>query len=76
MQHTIIWFGNMTHGEFSISGDSEPMCIVHSIEEKAIMNPVDVEEYMISQGHDSYLIPSEFNGQIVFSKDFFKDLSE
>jgi hypothetical protein len=66
----------MTHGEFSISGDSEPICIVHSIEEKAIMNPVDVEEYLISQGYDSYLIPSEFNGQIVFSKDFFKDLSE
>lgn len=75
MQHTQIWFGNMTHGEFSISGDSEPMCIVHSIEEKAIMNPVDVEEYMISQGHDSYLIPSEFNGQVVFSQDFLKDLS-
>jgi hypothetical protein len=66
----------MTHGEFSISGDSEPICIVHSIEEKAIMNPVDVEEYMISQGYDSYLIPSEFNGAIVFSQDFLKDLSK
>jgi len=75
MQHTQIWFGNMTHGEFSISGDSEPMCIVHSIEEKAIMNPVDVDEYMNYQGYDSYLIPSEFNGQIVFSQDFLKDLS-
>lgn len=76
MQHTQILFGNMTHGEFSISGDFEPMCIVHSIEEKAIMNPVDAEEYMVSQGFDSYLIPSEFKGQIVFSKNFFKDLSE
>lgn len=76
MQHAQIWFGNMTHGEFSIGGDSEPMCIVHSIEEKGIMNPVDAEEYMVSQGFDSYLIPSEFKGQIVFSKNFFKDLSD
>jgi hypothetical protein len=75
MKHVEIWYGNMTHGEFSISGDSEPICIVHSIEEKSIMNPVDVDEYLISQGFDSYLIPSEFEGQIVFSQEFFKGLA-
>lgn len=75
IKHTMIWFGDMTHGEFSISGDFEPMCIVHSIEEKSIMDPADVDEYMISQGYDSYLILSEFNGQVVFSQDFFKRLT-
>lgn len=76
MQHTQIWYGNMTHGEFSISGDSEPICIVHSIEEKAIMNPNDADEYLLSQGYDSYLIPSEFKGKIVFSQQFLKELSD
>jgi hypothetical protein len=50
------------------------MVIVNSIEEKAIMNPVDVDEYMLAEGHYSYLIPSEFDGDIVFSQDFFKGL--
>jgi hypothetical protein len=75
MKHVEIWFGNMTHGQFLIGSDSQPMVIVNSIEEKAIIDPVDVEEYMLSEGHDSYLIPSEFKGDIVFSQDFFKGLS-
>lgn len=69
MTVTEIWLGNMTHGEFSIMGDSQPMVIVHSIEEKAVMDSDDVDEYMISRGHDSYLIPSEFNGLIVFKQE-------
>jgi len=74
MTHVEIWFGDMTHGEFSISGDSEPMAIVHDIREKAIMDPEDVDMYMESEGYDSYLIPAEFTGSIVFSQDFLKGL--
>jgi hypothetical protein len=48
---------------------------VNSIEEKAIMNPDDVEEYMESQGHDSYLVLDEFQGDIVFSQTFLKGLT-
>lgn len=76
MKHTMIWFGNMTHGSFTIANDANPMVIIHSIEEKAIMSPNDVDEYCISQGHDSYLIPDEFEGEIVFSQSFFKGLAE
>jgi hypothetical protein len=76
MKHVEIWFGNMTHGQFLIGSDSQPIVIVNSIEEKAIMYPVDVEEFMEAEGHDSYLIPSEFKGDIVFSQDFFKGLSK
>jgi hypothetical protein len=75
MRHVEIWFGDMTHGEFSISGDSEPMVVVHDICEKAIIDPVDVEIYMESEGYDSYLIPEEFTGLIVFSQNFFKGLT-
>ena len=76
MKHTKIWFGNMTHGQFSVSDDDlEKMVVVHSIEEQAIMNPDDADEYMLSQGYDSYLIPNEFEGSIVFSTRFIKELT-
>jgi hypothetical protein len=51
------------------------MVIVHSIDEKSIMNPDDVDEYMLCQGYDSYLIPEEYKGAIVFSTHFFKGLA-
>jgi len=74
MKHTMIWYGHMTHGAFTVGGDDTPMVIVHSIDERAIMDPADVDEYMASQGHDSYLIPDEFTGEVVFSQSFFKEL--
>ena len=74
MKHTEILYGLMTHGAFDVGGDAAPMVIVHRIDERAIMNPVDVEEYLTAQGYDSYLIPSEFKGQIVYSIDFFRGL--
>ena len=74
MKHTEILFGQMTHGQFLIGDDAAPMVIVNRIDERAIMNPVDVEEYLTAQGYDSYLIPSEFKGQIVYSIEFFKGL--
>jgi hypothetical protein len=39
------------------------------------MDPDDVDEYMHSEGHDSYLVPDEFTGEIVFSQSFFKGLT-
>jgi hypothetical protein len=64
----------MTHGTFRIGEDENPIVIVNSIDEKAIMNPNDAEEYMESQGYDSYLILDEFEGDIVFSQEFLKGL--
>jgi hypothetical protein len=74
MKHTLILFGHMTHGTFTVGEDEAPMVMVHSIQERAIMNPADVDEYMHSEGHDSYLIPDEFTGEVVFSQTFFKGL--
>ena len=75
MKHTMVWFGHMTHGTFTIGGDENSIVIVNSIDEKAIMNPDDVEEYMESQGFDSYLVLDEFQGDVVFSKTFLKGLT-
>jgi hypothetical protein len=74
MKHTMIWFGHMTHGSFTIGNDTNPMVIINSIEEKSIMDPNDVDNCLESQGHDSYLIPDEFEGEVVFSPLFFKGL--
>ena len=74
MKATMCWFGHMTHGTFRIGEDENPIVIVNSIDEKAIMNPDDVEEYMESQGYDSYLVLDEFQGDIVFSQTFLKGL--
>jgi hypothetical protein len=74
MKHTMVWFGHMTHGSFTIGNDENPMVIVNSIDEKAIMDPNDVEEIMETQGYDSYLVLDEFRGEIVFSQAFLKGL--
>ena len=50
------------------------MVIVHSIEERAYMDPNDADEYMTAQGYDGYLIPNQFNGSIVYSCHFFMQL--
>lgn len=73
MKHTMVWFGNMSF-DFLKNGEM-PIAIVNSIDEKAIMNPDDVDEYMTSNGYDSYLIPDEFKGEIAFSVEFFKGLT-
>jgi hypothetical protein len=75
MKHTMVWFGHMTHGSFTIGNDESPMVIVNSIDEKAIMDPNDVDEIMETQGYDSYLVLDEFKGEIVFSQAFLKGLA-
>ena len=66
---TEVWFGNMTHGMFYVGGkiDEQPCVIVHSIDEKRMMDVDDVDDFFCAGGHDSYLIPSEFKGVVVFS---------
>jgi len=71
---TEILFGRMTHGTFDIGGDTAPMVIVHTIDERVAMNPDKADDYMIDNCHDSYLIPSEFTGEIVYTPDFLKGL--
>ena len=67
----IVWFGRMTHGTFTIGGDDNPMVIVNSIVEKILMDPDAADDYMMAEGHDSYLVPDEFTGEVVFSQSFF-----
>jgi hypothetical protein len=69
---TEVWFGNMTHGLFNVGGvDEQPCVIIHSVDEKRMMDldHEDVDDFICGGGYDSYLIPSEFSGIIVYSEE-------
>jgi hypothetical protein len=70
-----VWFGHMEHGQFGVTEhDIEPAVITHSIDEKAYMDPDDVEEHMALHHYDSYLIPSQFKGYVTYSSDFIRNI--
>lgn len=71
---TQVWFGEMEFGTFTVgAGPSEKgnIALIHNIAEKRYMDPDKVEE--AAKGCD-WLVPSEFEGDIVFSKTFLKGL--
>ena len=70
-----VWFGMMEHGQFGVcEQDKEPMVIIHSIDEKTTMDPDEIEDYMALHHYDSYLVPSEFVGYVVYSADYIRNL--
>ena len=70
-----VWFGMMTHGRFGVTEhDIEPAVIIHSIDEKATMDPDEIEDYMALHHYDSYLVPSEFVGYTTYSLDYIRNL--
>ena len=50
MQKIEVIFGRMTHGQFLIGNDAEPMVIISTIEERKTMNPDEADDYMTAQG--------------------------
>lgn len=70
-----VWFGEMEFGTFSVGSNPHihvnQIALVHNIAEKRYMDPDKVEE--AAEGCD-WLVPSEFEGDIVFSKTFLKGL--
>ena len=74
MKNLDVIFGHMEHGTFNIANDEYPIVIIHRIDERIEIDEDDIESYMDMRKHDSYLVPSQFNGEILFSKSFFKGL--
>jgi|APCry1669188970_1035186.scaffolds.fasta_scaffold168662_3 hypothetical protein len=66
----IVWFGRMTHGTFTIAGDSNPMVIVDHVDLATRMTEEEADDYMVMHGYDSYLMPEVFGGEIVYSDQF------
>jgi hypothetical protein len=71
----MVWFGMMTHGRFGVTEhDIEPMVIIHSIDEKALMDPNEIENHLALHHYDSYIVPSEFVGYVTYSSDYIRNM--
>jgi hypothetical protein len=71
----MVWFGMMTHGRFGVTEhDIEPMVIIHSIDEKAFMDPNEIENHLALHHYDSYIVPSEFVGYVTYSSDYIRNM--
>lgn len=64
-----VWFGVFEFGDFIKSGDEFPMAIIRRMDAKLMMNPNDADDYMTENHFDSYLVPSEFAGEIYYAKE-------
>jgi len=68
-----VWYGNFETGLFKKGKDEYCMTIVHSITEKVMMeDDSDAIEDRLRL-HDSYLIPSKWSFEIVYSSQYVRD---
>ena len=68
------WFGDFAFVEARIP--EEQIAIVYHIYEKARMVVDDVDDYCVENAYQSWLIPSDYRGQIVYSEDYIKELTK
>lgn len=71
-----VLFGEFDFAELRKGKDTYKIAIIHSIYEQCSFadDSPYIGGYATDQGHDSYLIPSEFEGEIVYSKTFMARL--
>jgi hypothetical protein len=67
-----VWFGVMEFGRFSKQDDYFEMCVIDSIDEIALLeDDADIiENYMDANGYGGYMIPSQYNGEIVYTAQY------
>jgi len=71
-----VWYGNFAFGTFRIANDDNyDLVIIHDISEKILLENDDdeIEDYMTSNAYMSYLIPSEWKHEIVYSAQYVRD---
>jgi hypothetical protein len=70
----MVWFGEMEMGSLSVGhGFGGKICVIHAIHEKRHMVKSDIEAYIAANNHTGdYIIPDEFNGDIVYSRHYLK----
>ena len=71
-----VLFGEIEFTEIRKGKDTYPLAIIHGIYEQCHWADDShlLDQYRDEQGHDGYLIPSEFKGEIVYSKHFMQRL--
>jgi hypothetical protein len=75
MTAKLVLFGNFEFGDFAKGNDRYPCTIIHSIDEKVYIEEDEIEDFMAINNHDGWLVPSECKGELLYSKQFMKELS-
>jgi len=72
-----VLFGEFEFGEMNKGKDTYKIAIIHGIYEQCYWADDShlLDQYKDEQGHDGYLIPDEFKGEIVYSKTFMERLA-
>ena len=68
----LVWFGDIEYGQFVVGEESSDFVVIHDIFEKITLRPEDIGEYAEQFGYFDYLIPKDFDGEVVFSKTFLR----
>jgi len=68
----IVWYGRFEFGDFKKGRDLFPCAFVHDIQRKIELDETDIEVYLDTYGYESYLVPSEYQGEVYFSKQFIQ----
>lgn len=68
----LVWFGDIEYGQFVVGEESSDFVVVHDIFEKITLRAEDIGEYAEQFGYLDYLIPKDFDGEVVFSKTFLR----
>jgi hypothetical protein len=68
----LVWFGDIEHGKFVSGDEASDFVVIHDIFEKITLRPEDISEYAEQFGYMDYLIPKDFDGEVVFSKTFLR----
>ena len=68
----LVWFGDMEFGQFIAGEESYSFVVVHDIFEKINLQEAHIEDYAEQCGYSDYLIPKDFEGEVVFSKTFLR----
>jgi len=62
-----VWFGDFEFGEFMKGNDAYPIAIIHCLDDIVKLAPEDIEDVAWARGLE-YLVPSEYRGEIVYSR--------
>ena len=62
-----VWLGNFEFGEFKKGNDLYPITIIHRLDDIVKLAPEEIEDVAWQRGLE-YLVPSEYRGEIVYSR--------
>ena len=62
-----VWFGEFEFGDFQKGNDLYPLTIIHRLDDIKRLAEDDIEDYACQMGVE-WLVPAEYDGEIVYAK--------